>query len=146
MKKMNPPQCGCGDAFLLRWGVLSAAALALTVLAQALGLFAACGTELLRVLALPPFYVPAESLHPLLGRGALFGLSVVLVLYGGAVLLRAGSRGRACALWLPMAVAAALPTFVAALWDGYLNLAAPVFSLTMAALLRLAVPFFQYPR
>lgn len=139
-------RCGHGDAFLLRWGVLSAAALALTVLAQGLGLFAAWGAELRHALAAPPFYVPPGSLHPLLGRGALFGVCVVFVLYGGAVLLLAGSRGRACALWLAMAVAAALPAFVAALWDGYLNMAAPVFGLTMAALLRLAIPFFQVPR
>lgn len=145
MKTTNS-RCGHGDAFLLRWGVLSAVALALTVVAQALGLFAAFGVQLVRVLAAPPFYVPSDAVRPLLGRGALFGIGVVLVLYGGAVLLRAGSRGQAAVLWLAMAVAAALPAFVAPLWDGYLNMAAPVFGLTMAAVLRFAVPFFQSPR
>lgn len=145
MKTTNSP-CAHGDAFLLRWGILSAVSLALTVLAQAFGLFAVSGTRLLNVLAAPPFYVPLDAARPLLGRGALFGVCAVLVLYGSAVLLRAGSRGLAAVLWLAMAVAATLPTFVAALWDDYLNMAAPVFGLTVAAVLRLAVPSFQFPR
>ncbi len=139
-------RCGHGDALLLRWGVLAAASLALTVVAQACGLFAFAGGRLSQALAAPPFYLPAEGMRPVLGNGALFGICAAVVLYGSAVLLRSRTRGRAVVLWLVWVVAAALPAAVAALWNGYLNMAAPVFGLTVAALLRVSVPFFHSSR
>lgn len=132
-----------GDVLVLRWGILSAVSLAATVLAQAFGLIARIGEMIHTALAAPPFYLKGAGLLPALNRTELFIVSVAFVLYGSMVMLHETSRARAAVLGGALMLAAALPMPVAALWDISLNMAAPVFGLMVAGVLRLCIPYFQ---
>lgn len=132
-----------GDILVLRWGLLSAVSLAATVLAQAWGLFAWVGERVNVTLAAAPFYLKGNGLLPAMTRAELFVVSVAFVLYGSMVLLRERSRAKAAIVWGALLLAAALPTLIAALWDVSLNMAAPVFGLMIAGVLRLATPWLN---
>ncbi|MCC8021505.1 MAG: hypothetical protein LIO63_05955 [Akkermansia sp.] len=134
------------DIFLIKWGILTVGSLLLSVAAEGCGLFKDWNTFLCTVLASPPFSCKFAETVPLLGNAGLFGLSALLVFYGGLVLLRESSRSR-CLAWVVLALACViLPSFVAALWNQWLNMTLPALSLMVMGVLRLCLPCFDLSR
>lgn len=136
------------DALWLRWVTLSICVLVSQTLLLVLGCFEPLNSAHTALLQGAPFYLSAQGveqgnmLSPQLG----FACSLVVVLYGAAVLMYQRSFGSRCLLAGLALVAVGLPGVLCVLADCVVHVVPLLFCIVATWLLVVCIPFFRCPR
>ena len=140
-------QLARGDRALLRWLVLCLLVLGLTTVAMVSGLCYRIELHQIRLLCGPPFYMEAAAVQvELLDPLPTYLICLGITLYFGAVMMRARSWIGRTQLMLAACTALALPGLMCVLWDGVLNMAAPLLCVLLLWVCTAFIPFFRLQR
>ncbi len=141
---LPPGRLRSGDLFLTRWMVLVVSVLFIVVLFQFLGVIDAMEVEQIRYLCGAPFFMEAEAAQvALLTPAEAFIVCVFLTSYLSLVMLRLRKWTSRLHIMLLAVAAVSLPGLMCVLWQGVLNVAAPLLCVAATWLLTMLVPFFR---
>ena len=144
---LHSRQLARDDRALLRWLVLCLLVLGLTTVAMVSGLCYRIELHQIRLLCGPPFYMEAEAVQvELLDPLPTYLICLGITLYFGAVMMRARSWIGRTQLMLAACTALALPGLMCVLWDGVLNMAAPLLCVLLLWVCTTFIPFFRLQR
>lgn len=136
------------DAVWLRWVLLSICVLVCQTLLLVSGYFEPLNAAHVSLLQGAPFYLSEQAVQQgsVLSMELSFAYSLVLVLYGAAVLMYQRSFGSRCLLAALAMVAVALPGMLCALADCVLYVVPQLFCIAATWLLVACIPFFRFDR
>lgn len=136
------------DAVWLRWVILSICVLAGETLLLVSGYFEPLNAAHTALLQGAPFYLSEQAVQQgnVLSPQLSFVYSLLLVLYGSAVLMHQRSLGSRCLLAFLAMVAVALPGLLCALADCVLHVVPQLFCIAAICLAVVCIPFFRFSR
>ena len=136
------------DAVWLRWVILSICVLVSQTLLLLSGYFEPLNAAHVSMLQGAPFYLSEQAVQQgnVMCMELSFAYSLVLVLYGAAVLMYQRTLGSRCLLAALALVAVVLPGLLCALADCVLYVVPQMFCIVAIWVSVVCIPFFRFPR